>query len=73
MTYHLRTDKGILVAKLDNKATSMLIGDSVGYWEEKNFVKGGPQKVYVFMEPVSWGNGIITLTVWEDFYLQKEA
>lgn len=68
--YYLRTDAGILVGKIDNKASGIMMNQMPGRWQEKNFVNG-KKIVYVFTQAASFGNDIMKFQVWEGFYLEE--
>jgi|InoplaM1AM_1038551.scaffolds.fasta_scaffold23671_1 hypothetical protein len=69
--YYLRTDKGILVGKLDNRASGMMMNQLPGQWKEKEFTTGEKKTVYEFTEDSGFGNEIMKFVIWTGFYLEK--
>jgi hypothetical protein len=70
--YYVRTDTGIMIAKVDNVVAGCMMRQCKGEWTPKRF-KRGPDHVYVFTEDFTYGDSIIKLCLWAGFYLVKEA
>lgn len=71
MSYYLRTDKGILFGKVDNRMAGMMINSLDGHWKEKNFVDGATKTVYLLSGEAHYGNDIMKFVLFEGYYLEK--
>lgn len=67
--HQLRTDTGLLVGTIDNRAAGMMISQCAGRWIEKNFKVDGKTTVFEFTESQSFGNGVMKFHVHQGFYL----
>lgn len=68
----VRTDKGLLVYKINDEAFSKILRGNAGRWTEKEF-KAGKQTVYVITDEcvaLTAGHETIKLFLWEGFYIQ---
>ena len=68
----LRTDKGLLVAEIDDKVFQKILSGAAGKWVIKEYVKSGPTSVYEITEDstLTAGGGAIKLCLWEGFYIE---
>ena len=68
--YTLRSDDGLMIAKIGNVCAHQLISEFSGHWAEKNF-KSGKKLVFVFDDDYSLGVGVTdtTLFVWKGYYI----
>lgn len=73
--YHLRNDKGILTAEVDNDTAGMMIRGAPGEWVEKKFVDGKRKTVFVFRDNrVFTGTARVAhikIYIWEGYYLES--
>lgn len=72
MAYYLRTNTGLMVAKVDNHVAGMMIKGMSGKWVEKKYKDGSRKTVYVFTKDFSYGTDEVKLCVWENFYLDEQ-
>jgi hypothetical protein len=68
--YYVRTDGGIMIAKVDNVVAGMMIRGIEGKWVEKNF-DNGKRSVYLFSQDCSYGRSEMKVMIWKGFYITE--
>lgn len=68
--YYVRTNTGLMVAKVDNVVAGCMMRQAKGEWTQKKFVNQ-TKTVYVFSEDFTYGAEIMKLCIWEGFYLDE--
>ena len=68
--YYVRTNTGLMVAKVDDVVAGCMIRQAQGEWTPKKFLNS-TKTVYVFSKGFTYGDEIMKLTLWEGFYLDK--
>lgn len=72
--YILRTDKGVMVAKISNEDAGKILRYAKGEWVEKKYVDGTKANGFVFSDDMTYGNdwGIV-IYLWKDFYIHLKT
>lgn len=70
MSYYVRTDKGALFAKVDNKLAGMMINGIKGEWVEKSFQNGTKRTTFVFKEDSVYGIEAMKLFLFSGYYME---
>lgn len=71
MAYYLRTNNGIMIAKVDDVVAGCMMRQGKGEWKQKAYVNNTKKTVYVFSDDFTYGDEIMKLCIWEGFYLDK--
>lgn len=68
--YILRTDEGVMVAKLSNKNAGEIINYGKGEWVNKKYKDGTTATAFVLSEDMYYGNkNNIVIYLWVGYYL----